>query len=258
MTDGSASISPLRARVSTGYGRLDEALQGGFLAGSAVVLSAPASDEVPLLLRNFLKPTQGQGLLICRSLSAAQAISQAELDNLKVLVCSEAVPPSKNLIPGKGVENLTEVNLRISETLKASEPKIVALDILSEVLLRHKVLQTRKWLSEFLARLRSRGITTLAVINPYMHAKEDVEAIVDLFDGNLELFEQNVEGSLRKFLRSKMDARRGHNRERIPVNRPDRRPPNPNPAHTSSCGSRHSIQRTTLDHTSHQSYGGIG
>ena len=203
MTDGSASISPLRARVSTGYGRLDEALQGGFLEGSAVVLSAPASDEVPLLLRNFLTPTQGQGLLICRSLSAAQAISQTESDNLMVLVCSEAVPPSKNIIPGRSVDNLTEVNLQISEGLKACEPKRVALDILSEVLLRHKVLQTRKWLSEFLSRLRSRGVTTLAVINPYMHAKEDVEAIVDLFDGNLELFEQNVEGSLRKFLRVK-------------------------------------------------------
>lgn len=203
MTDGSASISPLRARVSTGYGRLDEALQGGFLAGSAVVLSAPASDEVPLLLRNFLTPTQGQGLLICRSLWAAQAISQAESDNLMVLVCSEAVPPSKNIIPGRSVDNLTEVNLQINEGLKACEPKRVALDILSEVLLRHKVLLTRKWLSEFLSRLRSSGITTLAVINPYMHAKEDVEAIVDLFDGNLELFEQNVEGSLRKFLRVK-------------------------------------------------------
>src|SRR5271157_3269048 len=199
----SEAASSLRARVSTGYGKLDEALQGGFLAGSAVVLSAPASDEVPFLLRNFLKPTQGQSLLICRSLSAAQTISQTESDNLKVLVCSEAVPPSKNVISGKSIENLTEVNIRISETLKTSEPKIVALDILSEVLLRHKALQTRKWLSEFLARLRSRGITTLAVINPYMHAKEDVEAIVELFDGNLELLEQNVEGSLRKVLRVK-------------------------------------------------------
>ena len=33
--------SALRGRVPTGYGRLDEALQGGFFAGSAILLSAP-------------------------------------------------------------------------------------------------------------------------------------------------------------------------------------------------------------------------
>lgn len=43
MTNDAASVNPtLRAKVSTGYGRLDDALQGGFLIGSTVVLSAPA------------------------------------------------------------------------------------------------------------------------------------------------------------------------------------------------------------------------
>jgi tetratricopeptide (TPR) repeat protein len=148
-------------------------------------------------------PTQTDGLLICRSLSSTRAISALESDNLKALICGETVPPAKNVIPGKAIENLTEVNLQLNEVLKAVEPKRVALDILSEVLLCHKALQTRKWLSELLARLRSRGITTLAVLNPYMHAREDVEAIVDLFDGNLEILEQNFEGTLRKFLRVK-------------------------------------------------------
>ncbi len=203
MPSEGVSASSVRTRVSTGYGRLDEALQGGFLAGSAIVLSAPASDEVPLLVRNFLRSTQGEGLLICRSLSVAQAISRLESDNLKVLICGESVPPSKNVISGRSVENLTEVNLQINETLKSVSSKRIALDILSEVLLRHKALQTRKWLSELLARIRSRGITILAILNPYMHAREDVEAIVDLFDGNLEIFEQNVEGMLKKFLRVK-------------------------------------------------------
>ena len=35
------SANSARTRVSTGYVRLDEVLQGGFLAGSAVVLSTP-------------------------------------------------------------------------------------------------------------------------------------------------------------------------------------------------------------------------
>ncbi len=205
MADDSASISPtLRAKVSTGYGRLDEALQGGLLAGSAIVLSAPASDEVPLLLRNFLMPDKGESLLLSRSMSAAQAVSHLESDNLKCLICSEKpVPPSKNVMPGKGIENLTELNLQITEAIGSIQPKRVAIDILSDVLLRHKALQTRKWLNELLERLRSKGITTLAVVNPNIHSKEEAEAILDIFEGNLEIIEKDIEGTLRKFLRIK-------------------------------------------------------
>jgi tetratricopeptide (TPR) repeat protein len=118
------------------------------------------------------------------------------------LICSEKpVPPSKNLLPGKGVDNLTELNFQVTETLGSIQPKRVALEILSDVLLRHKALQTRKWLNELLERLRSRGITTLAVLNPYMHSPEEVQAVVDLFDGNLEVVEREVEDQLRKVLR---------------------------------------------------------
>jgi hypothetical protein len=51
-----------RTRVSSGYGRLDEVLKGGFLAGTAIVLSAPASDEVPLLIGNFLRASFLKGI----------------------------------------------------------------------------------------------------------------------------------------------------------------------------------------------------
>ncbi len=205
MADDSASISPaLRAKVSTGYGRLDEALQGGLLAGSAIVLSAPASDEVPLLVGNFIRASKEQGLLICRTLSSAETITQNMGENVRSLVCSDKpVSPARSIIPGKGIENLTDLNLQIGEVIASTQPKRLVIDILSDILLRHKALQTRKWATELLERLRSKGITTLAVLNPYMHSAEDVQAIIDLFDGNLEIFEQNVEGMLKKFLRVK-------------------------------------------------------
>jgi len=172
LTNEGASISPtLRAKVSTGYGRLDEALQGGFLAGSMVVLNAAASDEVPVLLRNFLKGVQESSLLICRTLSSAQSIVPTEMEYERSLICSDKpVPPSKNVIPGKGIDNLTDVNFQITDALSSVQPKRVVLDILSDVLLRHKALQTRKWLTELLERLRAKNITTLAVFNPHMHA----------------------------------------------------------------------------------------
>jgi adenylate cyclase len=193
-----------RTRVSSGYSRLDEVLQGGFLAGAAIVLSAPASDEVPLLVGNFLRASKEEALLICRTISSAETITQNMGENVRSLVCSDKpVSPARSIIPGKGIENLTDVNLQINEVIASTQPKRLVINILSDILLRHKALQTRKWLTELLERLRSKSITTLSVLNPYMHSAEDVQAIVDLFDGNVEIFEKESEGGIRKYLRIK-------------------------------------------------------
>ena len=200
MTSEGVSASSVCTKVSTGYGRLDDALQGGFLAGSAIVLSAPASDEVPILLRRFLE-ADAASLLITRSLSSAEPILGNKPDGLKCLVCSDKpVPPAQNTLPGKGIENLTELNLTITETINSLHPSRLVVQFLSDVLLRHKALQTRKWLSELLDKFKAKEITALVVLNPFMHAPEEVQAIVDLFNGNIELIEKQVEGQLRKTL----------------------------------------------------------
>ena len=197
MTSERVPLASVRPKVSTGYGRLDEALHGGFIAGSTVVLNAPAGDEAPILIRNFLKVEQ-PSLLICRNLSSAQAIVSDVADGIARLICSDkSVSPAKNILPGKGIENLTDLNLQINEALGGIQPKRLALDILSDILLRHKALQTRKWLNELLERLRSRGITTLAILNPYMHTAEETQALVDMFDASIEIYEREGRKSLR-------------------------------------------------------------
>ena len=178
----------IRARVSTGYGRLDEALNGGFVTGSAVVLAAPTGNEVPLLIGNFLRAAQNPALLVCRTLSSSQIITNERVRNVKSLVCSDKhVSPASSVIPGRGIGNLTDLNIQINEAIASTQPRRVGLDILSDVLLRHKALQTRKWLTELLEKLRSKSITTLATINPHMHGGEEVQAVTGLFDGSLEI-----------------------------------------------------------------------
>jgi adenylate cyclase len=162
-----------------------------------VVLNAPAGDEAPILLRNFLK-VERPSLLICRNLSSAQAIVSNAAEDVACLICSDKpVSPAKSILPGKGIENLTDLNLQINETLGAMQPKRLALEILSDVLLRHKALQTRKWLNELLERLRSKGITALAILNPYMHTAEETQALVDMFDESIEVFEREGRKCLR-------------------------------------------------------------
>jgi TolB-like protein/Flp pilus assembly protein TadD len=102
---------------------------------------------------------------------------------------------------GKGLENLTELSLDISETVSRLQPKLVAITLLSDILLRDGGLQTRKWLSDQLTKLRSRGITVLATLNLNMHTQAEATAIADLFDGNLEIIENELNNHLTKFLR---------------------------------------------------------
>jgi hypothetical protein len=41
--------------------------------------------------------------------------------------------------------------------------------------------------------LKSKGFTTLAVMNPLMHPPEEVHAILDVFDGEINIFEKDLE-----------------------------------------------------------------
>ena len=159
-------------------------------------------------------------LLISRSLSSAEPILGSKPDGLKCLVCSDKpVPPAQNTLPGKGIENLTELNLTITETINSLKPNRLVVQFLSDILLRHKALQTRKWLSELLDKFRAKNITALVVLNPFMHSSEEVQAIVDLFNGNIELIEKQVEGQLRKSLDNQMDAWNRNRGERVSLRR---------------------------------------
>jgi hypothetical protein len=76
------------------------------------------------------------------------------------------------------------------------------LEIVSDVLLHHHADQTRRWLSGLIPELRSRGFTTLAVINPNMHSPEELHAMLDLFECEIAIYEKTKE-DLTKYLRIK-------------------------------------------------------
>lgn len=205
MTETAASAgSVVQSRALTGYDRLDAMLQGGFLTGSAVLLCTSPSDEALHLLRGFLGASElnERSLLIARSASVRDAL-QVNPNHATFLVCGERVQSSDNILAGKALENLTELSLDISEALGRIQPNRVVIDITSDLLLRHGPLQTRKWLSDQLSRLKRKGITTLALLNPSMHSQADVSAVADLFDGNIEIIEKEMNGQPKKLLRVK-------------------------------------------------------
>jgi KaiC/GvpD/RAD55 family RecA-like ATPase len=105
-----------------------------------------------------------------------------------------------------GVGKLTEISIVIQKAIRQLDtadkrPRRICLNILSDVLLQHGSVVTRKWLSELITALNIDGFTILGVINPQMHSSQDVHAILGLFDGEIAIRETETVKELKRYLK---------------------------------------------------------
>jgi hypothetical protein len=108
----------------------------------------------------------------------------------------------------KGVENLTDINIALTSAFRKLDtslrsPRRACIEIISDILLQHHAVPIRRWLTALIPELKSRGFTTLAVMNPYMHPSEEVQAIQDIFDGEISIYEKETQRGPNKLLRIK-------------------------------------------------------
>ena len=113
-----------------------------------------------------------------------------------------------NVFKLKGVESLTDIDIALIMSFRAlgaaqNGPRRSRIIIVSDVRLQHHAVTTRKWLSGLLADLKSKGFTTLALINPEVHPTEEVQAILILFDGEIKIAERETPKGPKKTLRIK-------------------------------------------------------
>ncbi len=197
--------------ISTGYTDLDGLLGGGIPERYGVVVVSPAYDERDFLLRKII------GTALSTSTPVFYLASDTERtgDYLRSYAkdfyafspqADKIEHPGKNLYKIPGVENLSELNISFSLTSPMVEyqgrkdvSKIIILDLLSDILLRHKALTTRKWLSDFIAKRKTEAFTIIASLNPLI-AKEEAQTIIDLFDGVIEIYERELSARPRRFL----------------------------------------------------------
>lgn len=214
-------------RVKTGFQDLDNLLFGGIPKGFAVILTSISCDERDLLVKRFLEAGAKEGnttILAVVDPEGARTLAEEFKDNFHVLVCSQTMEDEfkrlSNVRKAAGVENLTEVNIALEKLLDNLKMKTEegrdCLEILSDVLLEHGAAQTRKWLSRLIPELRSRGFTTLAVINPQMHSSEELHALLDLFDGEISIHEKG-DNDFTKYLRIKKMHRQRYLENEIPL-----------------------------------------
>ncbi|NIO36421.1 hypothetical protein GTO27_01815, partial [Candidatus Bathyarchaeota archaeon] len=205
----------LPTHVTTGYADLDDLLFGGIPRNYAATLASPSCDERDLLIRRFLEAGAKEGEITFHIITKASGIESLAEDfqsNFYLFVCNPEADAIIKSLPNvsklKGVENLNNINIALTSAFRKLDriPKRtrrICIEIVSDILLQHHAVQTRRWLNALIPELKSREFTTLAVMDPGMHSPQEVRAILDLFEGEIDIYEKETEKGIEKFLKIK-------------------------------------------------------
>lgn len=194
--------SVLPGRISTGFKDFDRLLFGGFPDNYAIVLTSVSCDETDLLVKKFLEEGVNSGQVtfhVTIDASGVKTLAEKFQSHFYLFVCNPQadtiIESWPNVFKLKGVENLTDISIALTSAFRMlpgtrEGPRRACFEIISDVLLQHNAIQTRKWLSGLIPELRSAGFTTLAVMDPLMHSPQETHAILDLFEGEVNVCEE--------------------------------------------------------------------
>jgi KaiC/GvpD/RAD55 family RecA-like ATPase len=200
-------------RITTGYEELDELLLGGLPQNYAVVLTSHSCDERDKLVRRFLETGAEKGettFYVATDPAGIEKLTEKYQTDFHLFVCNSQadaiIKDAPNIIKLKGVENLTDISIALSSAFRGWDTRKHGvgrgcIGIVSDVLLQHHAVVTRKWLASLIPELRVKGFTTLAVLDPEMHTSQEARAILDLFQGEITIYEKKTEDTAEKYLR---------------------------------------------------------
>jgi KaiC/GvpD/RAD55 family RecA-like ATPase len=173
----------------------------------SLLLGSPACDERNMVVEQFMQSGVDKkfpSFMVTSDASFAQSAVQKFGDTLTVLVANpRATAAGKNIIPlTTGVSNLTSLNIELVRLVKdrAGSGATIVLDVVSEIMLAQKMLMTRKWVSDIVPRLLEWGFTVLGVFNPGLHSNEEVQGLIELFNGYVQISEKEIQGKTRKVI----------------------------------------------------------
>jgi pentatricopeptide repeat protein len=205
----------LPGRITTGNTKLDRLLLGGMPEKYAIILAAPSSDERSLLIKRFLEAGIEAGettFHLTEEAANTKALAEKHPSNFQLFLCNPQadvmIQSAPNVSKLKGVENLTEIDIALTKAFRALSPSTadarrICIETISDILLQHHAVTTRRWLSALLPTLKSKGFTILAVIDPGMHPAEETQAVLGLFDGEISIHEKETPKGTVRFLKIK-------------------------------------------------------
>ena len=206
---GYKTIQPMiSAPTLATFTSLEKLVTTGIPQKYTLLLGSPACDERNMVVQQFIQSGVDKKVpsyMVTSDVGFAEAASQKFGEMLTVLVANpRATTTGKNLIPlTTGVQNLTSLNIELVKLVKdraGSAGARIILDVVSDVLLAQKMLMTRKWISDLVPRFENWGFTVLGVFNPGLHSNEEVQSMIELFKGYVQIFEKDYQGKTRKLI----------------------------------------------------------
>jgi TolB-like protein/Tfp pilus assembly protein PilF len=199
--------------VSTGYADLDRLLYGGIASNCAVVLTSPSCSERDELIKSFLETGAKKcevAFYVTINPGPMKTLAEEYQSNFHLFVCNPqadaTVKDAPNVVKLKGVENLTDISIALTSAIRKLDPSMkgarrICIGLVSDVLLQHHAVQIRRWLSSLIPELQAEGFTILSIMNPQMHPSQEFQAILDLFDGEISIFEKQTEKGSERHLK---------------------------------------------------------
>jgi len=205
------AVTASEPTLSTGYADLDGTLAGGIPEGYAVVLVSPSYDERDLLLRKIIDSAIKSGrptFYISADIKRTQDLLTRYKSGFYAFSPQAAriEPKPPNLFQLPTIDNLNDHTLSLSLAIRDARAKeksgkmLLVLDTLSNIVLHYKTLTTTRWLTDFVGKRKAEGFTIVGTLNPLSISKEEVQAVVDLFDGVIEIFEKELKERSRRFV----------------------------------------------------------
>ncbi len=207
-------------RMSTGFADLDTLLYGGIPKHYAIALVSPPTDERELLIKRFLESgATSKEIVFDVTTEAGESKALAEEhSNFYLFICNPQadaiISNLPNIFKVNGIDNLTDIDIALTKAFRILNSqeinsKRICIQIISDILLQHHAITSRRWLSALLPSLKSKGFTILAVIDPQMHQSEELEAVLSVFDGEIRINEKETNEGIVQILK----IRRLYNQE---------------------------------------------
>jgi len=202
----------LPGRVSTGTMELDRLLLGGVPEGYALALVSPSFEQRQRMVENYVEAGCRDGqitFILTSDALRAKALAEEYPSRLVVFVCNPRtdliVKDLPNLFRLRSVESLSEIDISLQKAFRQLDslqtgPRRACIEIVSDILLQHHAVITRKWLMGLITTLKAKGFTTIAVVDPLI-LPEEVPAVSGLFDGEFRIAEREIEKGNVKMLK---------------------------------------------------------
>jgi hypothetical protein len=165
----------------------------------AVLVVAPPCDEYDQMVDGFLEGSLNSGksaLYVSFRTAAVEDCVRKHPGKVFAITsdskAKDRLSSAGGLAAITGVADLTNLDISVSQLLGKidfANGAVAYFEVLSDILLAHNLPVARKWLTETLAKLRDRGVTTVASVNPKMVPAEKVSGAADVFDGYMEMIE---------------------------------------------------------------------